>query len=177
MLQVFRQVSDHSLTPVVFTSGRSWSSPRDLCSFPSLPGSAQLPTPPTHSPTHPPTREGPSLNLREIPDCPTAPDPGFPGARAADGQHPQLGVGSRVLIGTLPGPVARGPLGARQYPRSSLWWVPARAGYQPLYSVGHCAASLLDQPPQPCFSLPGTLPPNPGRGLSRVGACSSHTGR
>lgn len=74
------------------------------------------------------------------------------------GSGPELGMGSLGLIGTLPGPAARGPLGARcplgarRYPHSSLRQAPARAGYQPLYPVGRNAASLLNQPHSHVFT-------------------------
>lgn len=101
-------------TPPVFTRGQSWDSLRDLCSCPPLPESAQLGTV-----THPPGK-GQFLALEQSLTVPLPQILGFlePALWVSNG--PERGMGSLGLIGTLPGPAARGLLGARRCPHSSL---------------------------------------------------------
>lgn len=167
MIQVFSQVSLLFPRHLLCSQEGRAGTHSGTCSCPPLPESAQLGTF-----THPPGK-GQFLALEQNLTVPLPQILGFLEPAHWAGSGPELGMGSLGLIGTLPGPAARGLLSAKQYPHSSLWQAPARAGYQPLYPVGRSAARLLNQPPQPCFYSSGTLPPYCS--LSRVDACCSHT--
>lgn len=108
----------------VFTRVQSWPSLRDLGFFPSLLGSAQLRTPtPQPGKGQVPASENSSVPLPQI--------LGFLEPALQAGSGPELGVGSLGLIGTLPGPAARGLLGASWCSHSILWWLLPGLGTSP----------------------------------------------